>query len=73
MSDPELLKRLADFMREPRTMRAICAEFHITRPSAVFWVALIAGDKSYRIETGDTREGAAGPRSKTWKAVRVEP
>lgn len=72
MSDPELLKRLAEFMREPRTMKAICVEFHITRPSAVFWVALIAGDKAYRIEVGDAREGLAGPRSKTWKAVRNE-
>ncbi len=70
MSDPELLKRLEEFMREPRTMRAICDEFNITRPSAVFWVALIAGDKTCRIETGDTREGAVGPRSKTWKVVR---
>lgn len=73
MSDPEVLKRLVDFMREPRTMRAICDEFRITRPSAVFWVALIAGDKAFNIETGDTREGAAGPRSKTWKAIRVAP
>lgn len=71
MTDQNLLLRIAEFMSLPRTMRAVCTEFQITRPTAVLWVGLLASDHGYTIHVADMREGKAGPRSKTYQARKA--
>lgn len=71
MTDTELRDRLVAFLALPRTLAALCAEFKVTRPTAVLWVGLVAGEPGYGLEVGEAREGARGPRSKTWKIFRV--
>ena len=66
MNDAELIAFLANAI----TVRAMCARFKITKPTAQTWLARLVTEQGIKLEMGAVREGKRGPPSKTY---RIQP
>lgn len=69
-TEDDTLKRVLEFLAVPRTAKAICSHFKITRPTAMFWIGYLATEPGCRLVKDLKKEGKRGPAARTFQIVR---